>query len=261
MKKVLFMLAFAGLAIAANAQSKFVLGGQLDFSTNNQYTNHFINGPIDVTEKGDTYNQLRIAPKFGYNLNDKMQVGVALGVMLSNSTDYDYSTWSGIAAVSGKDYYNATRDLEFFFAPYFRYNVAQLGKFTLFCEAQLTFAFGAKTKYHDFEPEFDIAWNYLRDIDTTYTTDWGYKSMSIDLTVVPGLNYKFNEKCSMDLYIDLVSLGVSYNKLTTGEYTDAANVKHLDENSYVDFHIGANANAQTINNHLGNFRIGFNYHF
>ena len=257
MKKILLMLAFAGMAMAANAQ--FVIGGQVGFSTDNiSPTDHYINGTTDVTLLGDKQSVFTFMPKIGYNLNDKMQVGLSFGCTLVNTTYYNYSY---PALTSTKDYYRATAAHDYILAPYFRYNIAQLGKFSLFCEAALSLGCTAKDKYHVFMPLYSVTGAYERDLDTTFVNDADYKRISLDFSIIPGFNYKFNEKCSMDIYIDLLRLGYHYMKITTGEYVDAANVKHLDESTAKGFYFGANATAETADMHLNNFRIGFNYHF
>ena len=79
------------------------------------------------------------------------------------------------------------------------------------------------------------------------TTDHNDASTSFGLRVVPGMNYAFNSHFSMDLYINLLS---AYWDMTT-----------YDGGAEHAWGLGANMNAQTVNAHLSNFSIGFNYAF
>ena len=246
MKKVLLTIALASFAFAANAQ--WVVGGNVNFSTNGGNV-EIVNGSNTNEGRYDRHTTLSIMPKVGYQLNEKMQVGAQFGFTMNRNKNYS-GQW-----YNSKNYYNATTNTSIDIAPYFRYNVMQWEKLSLFCEAQMTFSFGLKTGHHDFYPTL------TRDIDTTYRNDSDMSSFNFTLSVVPGLNYKINEHCSMDLYVDLLGLQYTLNRQATGTYTDALNVEHETTQVRHSFNLVANANPQTLNNHLSAFRVGFNYTF
>lgn len=185
--------------------------------------NHNGNHDDNYSLGSNANTNITILPKIGYQLNDNMQIGIKLGV------DYTY----GRVYAAGEDNYASNWQNTLYLAPYFRYNLMEWRSFTLFCEAQL--AFGLHMESHNY--------NTLTDNTTDNADDF----TTIGLSIVPGLNYALSDKCSLDLYVNLARLACNWT------LTDA-----FDTHSY---DLGVNMDAQTLNAHLGNFAIGFNYHF
>lgn len=213
-------LALAAFAFAASAQ-QFVLGGNIGLSHDGKHDDNFSTG-------SEAYTNISIMPKFGYWLNDKMQIGAQLG------WDYSYNRHY----YGADDTYTSHPKSAVVIAPYFRYNVANWKKFTVFCEAQLNVTLGLESSSHEFDKGKEVA-GYPDKQKDNFT--------SFGINVVPGLNYAFNSNFSMDLYINLARLyaeKTSYEDYSTHEWG-----------------LGANMNAQSINAHLSNFSIGFNYSF
>lgn len=218
MKKVLLTLALAAFAFAANAQ--YVIGGQL--SVNHNGTN---NGNYPVGSNATT--GFEISPKVGYNLNETFQVGLQLNYAYNNTINYG----------GASNTYTSNPRTQFGIAPYVRWNFATWRNCTLFVEGQLVFAMAPESKTH----------NYINgnEVGVVNNAD----DMKIfGATVIPGLNYKFSDKFSMDLYINLASLTWFSLQPNGGWNTHA-------------WGLDANFSAQDINTHLTNFSIGFNYHF
>lgn len=246
MKKAIFTLALAAFAFAANAQ--FVLGGSLGFNHNGGNQNTDPSSALILADYAqNARTNFNISPKFGYNINDKMQLGLALGI------NYNYNRTYGVLQLnsSNNNYedYGSNTQWSYDIAPYFRYNITDFGKFTLFCEAQLAFGITPKSSIYDNDNGGSNPTN----------TKGNTSSFGIDLTVVPGLNYKLSDCCSLDLYVDLAGCYYSYNsnKVETSTLTTTVTTT----NTTHDYGFTANANAQTLGAHLGNFRLGFNYHF
>ena len=248
MKKVFLTIAMVAFAMAANAQ--FVISGQLGFNTTGGNT-HF----ESVATGGNAFDypatktsNFTFAPSVGYMLNDNMQVGLGL-MYVSNAT----TNYGAIATYyAGQEDWMKTKSSAFGVAPYFRYYFAQAGNFNFFCEATLTFL----TSGRDHNHAYDNSVNPVIDVEAD-----GPTAMSIlDFSVVPGVNYKINDNFSADCYIDLA--GLAYTRVATKNYgtpTDPDALTSTDVNT--SFGLIANAAAQDLNAHLGNFRIGFNYHF
>lgn len=230
MKKILLTLALAAFAFTANAQ--FVVGGNVGIDHSSRANDDY--------SRGTTNTNISILPKVGYQLNDQMQVGIQLG------WDYNYNRWYGASAPSGaigatdyaSDSYESNPSSAIVLKPYFRYNFGTWKNFTLFCEAQANFRFGLESKEHLFIKGSEATGSPIKNADN-YTT--------IGLTVVPGMNYAFSQNFSMDLYINLASLGWSMT-------TEEGRASH-------QWNIGGDFNSQTLAAHLNNFAIGFNYHF
>ncbi len=218
MKKIFMTLALIAFAMTANAQ--FVLGGQVSLGHNGAHDDDFTAGISNATTN------ITIMPKIGYQLNDKMQLGIQFGLNYNYNRGY-------INPLGSEDDYVSGWGTVVRFNPYFRYNLTQWRNFTLFCEAQLSLGLHLETH------------NYNTVTDNT--TDNADDFTTIGLSIVPGLNYALSDKCSLDLYVNLARLACDWT-LTDG----------VDTHSY---DLDVNMNAQDLNAHLGNFAIGFNYHF
>lgn len=260
MKKVLLTIALAAFTFAANAQ--FVIGGQLGYSNNGGNVNTVNVLGATTTEwnvPANIWSSFTIMPKIGYNLNDKMQVGAAFGV--TSTYNRVYNAIYGVAyspLYPDAEDWQATADMGFTFAPYFRYNLIELtDNLTLFCEAQVALTFTGKTKFTDHA----TAVAGLPAVDEEY--DGNTKSTDIDVAITPGMNYKFSDNFSADLYIDLLGLGYTHNTTNTFVDASAAGITNTTETTRTTgaFRFIANANAQDLLTHFGLFRLGFNYHF
>lgn len=258
MKKLLLTVVLAAFAFAANAQ--FVVGGNIAFLTNGgsmKYTAGTTEMNVPAADDGSGYFakgwSLLLAPKVGYQLNDKMQAGISL--QFETGSEKNYTPYvAGYAIDANFEGWSQVSYSAFGIAPYFRYTLCTLGKFNVFCEAQAAFEFIGKDKYHDFNTAISsvgVAAN-----DDTY--EGSVKGFIFDFTVTPGLNYKINDNISADLYVDLLGLEFLSVKTTDDNYSGTNDVRVNTENT---FGFVANLAPQTLNSHLGLFRLGFNYHF
>ncbi len=284
MKKVLLTIAAVAFAFAANAQ--FVVGGQLGFTSNGGHFNYTnVNGPttteftapgnvnvnwtIPPTASAMKTMSLTIMPKIGYQLNDQMQAGLSFGIVNNKVIDYTPYASYYAANINGFEGYVATTQLGWAVAPYFRYNFAEMGNFTLFCEATLAIQGAGYGKIHTYNTEVATAGAgvlgpYLAVAAQDETVDGNTKYFSVDFSVVPGLNYKLGESCSLDLYMDIFRLAFNSTKETTFEDNTVPNgATNTTETVSVvnDFYFGLNASARDLNTQFGWFRLGFNFHF
>ncbi len=221
MKKILLTLALAAFAFTANAQ--FVIGGNIGFSHDADYDDNY------TAAYGSQANtDITILPKVGYQLNDDMQIGAQLGWNYNYTRNY----------MGAKDSYTSTPQSAIVIAPYFRYNLLKWKKFNVFCEAAINFELGLESKTHTFVNGSEVTGSPVKNGDN-YT--------SFGIGVVPGLNYAFSNSFSMDIYVNLAS--IYWNATSYDGHAD-----HM-------WGFGANMSEQTLNAHLNNFLIGFNYHF
>lgn len=208
-------LALVAFAMTANAQ--WVLGGQIDLNHNGGHDDNFTLGSYANTT-------LTILPKVGYQLNDKMQIGLQFGL------DYNYNR---AYTINSEDDYISNYGTIVRLNPYFRYNVLQWRSFTLFCEAQL--GLGLHMETHTYNSTLDN------------TTDNNDNFTTVSLAVVPGLNYALSNKVSFDLYCNIIGLACDWTM--------------RDGWSTHNYGLYADMQAQTMNAQFNNFAIGFNYHF
>lgn len=221
MKKILLTLALAAFAFTANAQ--FVIGGNIGFSHDADYDDNYT-----ALYGSQANTDITILPKVGYQLNDDMQIGAQLGWNYNYTRNY----------MGAKDSYTSTPRNSIMINPYFRYNLLKWKKFNVFCEAAISFELGLESKTHTFVNGSEVAGSPAKNGDN-YT--------SFGIGVVPGLNYAFSNSFSMDIYVNLASI-----------YWNATSYDgHADH----EWGFGADMSEQTLNAHLNNFAIGFNYHF
>lgn len=250
MKKVLLTLALAAFAFAANAQ--FIVGGQIGFGSTGGTDKYEANSPANAFNVPNTKStDLTIAPTISYVLNDNMQVGLNIAYTSSSTTVYTF----GAYAIDKEDWVKTTTGI-FTIAPYFRYYFAQIDKFNFFCEAQLGFSTSGRDKGH----MYDNTGTPVIDEDFKGATS----TTALAFSITPGVNYRISEHFSADCYIDLAGLVFltgstkNYGAVTASGWDDDFLV---NTNTINYFGLTANADAQDITTHLGNFRIGFNYHF
>ena len=288
MKKVLLTLALAAFTFAANAQ--FVVTGNIGFNTNGGS----VYGKMESTATGFTTieskvpqninNLFTFSPSVGYMLNDEMQVGLCFDLSISyrktfsrgiNNEAYttphlDAEAWTKVSQTN------------FTVAPYFRYYFMEAGNFNFFCQATVYWQINGRPHTHNFATKIDtdlpngIIGN--PGVDTSYvgtyinplTYDQLNKhtetSMALGINIVPGVNYKFNDNFSADLYLDIVSVNFSHQ--WQKEYLDVTNTvagvtitdKQTNRTRNNNFRFGADFDNLSINQILG-FRLAFNYHF
>lgn len=222
MKKVLLTLALAAFAFTANAQ--FVIGGNISAYHNGAHDDNYT-----AAYPSNASTNLSIMPKIGYQLNEDMQIGAQLGWSYRYTRNY---------AGADNTYMSNSPRSAFSIAPYFRYNFATWKKFTIFCEATLNFTLGFETETHTIVNGSEAAGSPVKN---------GNNYTSFGISVVPGMNYSFSDKFSMDLYVNIARL-----------YWNMTSYDGASEHSWG---IDADMNKQSINNHLNTFGIGFNYHF
>lgn len=253
MKKIVLTIALAAFAFAANAQ--FVIGGQIGFSTsggNGWYSNSIGTTTTEFALPADVHTDFAIAPKFGYNINPQMHVGIVLG--FTSNTIKDYSVYDSYYTSPDFEGWVKTTSTGFYIAPYFRYSFLTTNRFTFFAEAQAAYGFIPAVKTHTFRTAIDGVISARDETSTGNTT-----TSNFSLSIVPGVNYRISNRFSADLYVDLLGLAFT---TSTAHYrsTDDGDIRESKRTSN-SFRCVANLNAETLEDHLGLFRLGFNYHF
>lgn len=135
MKRILLaVLLLTGMSAMQAQESKCYVGGTLGFTWSKMKTDGSSQSGASV----------KVMPEVGYNLNDNISVGVALGY------SHGYAAFGGIdfndlksiantvastAADVAKDNYGKINSIRF--APYARYNFWQTGKLKFFVEGSL----------------------------------------------------------------------------------------------------------------------------
>jgi hypothetical protein len=217
MKKILLTLALAAFAMTANAQ--WVLGGQIGFNHNGVHNDNYTLGSTATTS-------VAFGPKIGYQLDDKWQIGATILVGYNYNRGY----------LGASDSYTSTANLQFGIAPYARYYFGEWKNWSLFAEAKCWFGMSPES----------TTYTYVNGNETGSVKN-GDDATTLGISVVPGMNYKFSDKFSMDFYLNIAEL--SWNMVNTNG---------MDTHNFT---AGVSFDSQSVNNYLNLFTIGFNYHF
>ena len=170
-------MTLAAVAVAATMNAQGYIGGNLGFVNSTNKTNP----AAEVTRTG-----FSIAPEFGYKLDDKMAVGVALGFGYTNNKT-ENTTANPTTSVEAKV-------TTFAIKPYLRYQCFTAGKFNVFVDGGLNFATQSQK-------------------DMKAAMDFG-------LFVSPGIAYSVNEKWSIVAHLnDMFTLG--YHKDAVADVSGA----------------------------------------
>lgn len=138
MKKLLLSLAVVfGMATAANAQ--LVIGGSLSLDGNTGNVRWDSND--GRLSHGDSWFSFGFAPKVGYIIKDKFEVGGALGFTYNHQTQY--TTLFDAEGKNGKSFKDQRwANFMWIFTPYFRYRLVEGKGFGLWLEADMNFGVG-----------------------------------------------------------------------------------------------------------------------
>lgn len=135
MKKILMaVLLLAGMSAMQAQESKFYVGGTFGFTWSKVKT-----GGNDVSGAS-----VKVMPEFGYNLSEKVSLGVSLGYSRGyaafGSIDFnDVKSMANTVVSTAADVASddAAKLNSFRFAPYVRWNFYQTGKLKLFVEGSV----------------------------------------------------------------------------------------------------------------------------
>ncbi len=166
MKKIFMTL--AAVAVAATMNAQLYVGGQLGFTSENIKNEVSAGG---VTTSAETKNTtFRFGPEVGYKLNDKMAVGMYIGVVASENKP---------AAAVGTEIKNTRTGFEI--KPYFRYTFVNFGKVSLFADGEI----GYETL------------NQKNEVTTGgTTTSREIKSNGFHIAVIPGVAFQASDRIS-----------------------------------------------------------------
>ena len=252
MKKVFFILAFAGMTMAANAQ--LIVGGNLNlgFGNGTNETRQTAGNSTETTEwdAPKTLN-FSIMPKVGYQLNDKMAFGLTFGFSYEKVTSTDIDNPNILLWKNYKQTIETTSNT-ISIAPWFRYNVTTFNNLTCFVEASVPFMITPAPK------EVETT-TYTRLIDNKNVTEEveteGWKTFAFGVSVVPGLNYAFNDHLNLDVYFNAIGIAFNHVNMTRVRNDVLVNGDEFESTETTnDFGLGINLLPAAVS-------FGINYKF
>ena len=161
-------MTLAAVAVAATVNAQLYIGGTFGFTSTNNKT-EVTAGTTTSTEVTTT--RYNFTPEVGYKLNDKMAVGMTIGLS-------GFSRENPVVAPTTKDEDTQFR-LEF--APYFRFIFANWGKVSLFADGEVGFYTGT-TK---------------NEVTAGTTVSTENKEHGFHIAVKPGIMYQPTKQISL----------------------------------------------------------------
>lgn len=267
MKKLILIVLLA-LGLSA-AQAQTIFGGTIGGSYSNTLKDIHRVDSLDMqfAQPGHINSLFYIMPKFGYEINENMQAGVAFGAQIAKETTYDtfllLYEWK-----PGFEGWRSKTNVMWVVEPYFRYSLPVSERVSLFAELQGHLSGCAKQKNYFYQND-SVRGNI--HIPATYNsnphdTTWFEPTRTFDwsVAITPGLNIKLGDNCSIDFYLEMFRLAFSQHRVRTFiDHAPGAAVPNTEEQITLNnqWQLGLNASAQTIADHFNVLRVSFNYHF
>jgi opacity protein-like surface antigen len=190
MKKIIITVILVTLAMVTNAQ--FFVGGQLGFSSNTKE----LESPSSLywyPSYKTKQNTFTFAPAFGYQVNDRLAIGLRPGFILQNQTDFDVYRcgMSGCDTVDIK-----TRGTAFALEVFGQYTFLQVGKFRVWADAGIGFG-GGKSK-EELKPHKKELSSTKNDLE---------KSNVFGINIKPVLAYDVTERITLTANLNFLGFG------------------------------------------------------
>lgn len=265
MKKVLLTLAVAfGMMASANAQ--LIVGGQLGFGVNTG-AGTVKDSEIGVTSKAPVDFNFNFAPKVGYLINEKWEVGGKLN--LAYNQTMNYSVLYNAEGKKGKAFKdNKVSYFTWAIQPYARFRCFEVKGFGLWIEglASIGTSIGYNTKYYAYEYNSDIVGRTkdqakdLNDIANPKTS-----AFQGSLSFQPVLTYAINEHWILETSLNFLGFNLGGEVETVKQDVLAPTAADPKATKSVKttrntFDFGLNVNSNNIAT-LGFLQIGASYKF
>jgi opacity protein-like surface antigen len=193
MKKLVLIVAVMAIATAARAQ--FSVGGTLGFNINSP-SSSYMNNVTSVTTTYRAPNAIEwfVAPKVMYGLYDNFKFGVKGGIGMLRNREYDTIIFTNLNDNPQK---NKIHRWQWAAGAFARFNVFTWDYFTMYVEGTLAFA--------------STTGDSVYYIATNKRETTALPSVSqISFSVVPGVNYAFTDRFSLEATINVLGLAYSY---------------------------------------------------
>lgn len=208
MKKLFSYVAMLLLPVAVSAQ--VIVGGAIDFSASSGKT-------VTTTEESDgitkdpTNFSFGIAPKVGYVINEKWEVG--LGINLGYSQDMNYFTATnkeGDTQEALKDY--KTSNFKWAIEPYARYCLVDVNGFGVWIEGLVSLGSCTPGKRTEYAMEYDDT-EYRSESDAKKANkknpDYKHSRFDGGFYVQPVLTYAINDNWRFESTLNCMGLNIS----------------------------------------------------
>ena len=199
-------MTLAAVAVAATMNAQMYVGGNIGFNTSSNKTN-------PAAEATNT--QFTINPEFGYQLDDKLGVGIQLGFTTRNNKT-ENTTVDPKTTVEAKS-------TTFSIKPYVRYQALTFGKANIFVDGGLNFA---TTSQEDMKNEMDFGLFVTPGISFNVSEQW---------SIVAKLNDVFTFGYHKDAIADVAGAPDAPSRINAGLSTGGFNLGSLTFGVYYNF--------------------------
>lgn len=212
MKKLFSYVAMLLLPVAVSAQ--VIVGGSIGITASSEKSTLLVDGKVqDLTKNPDgkpSQFGLNIAPKAGYIINDKLEVGASLGLTYNQKMYYTtLANKEGENLKAFKD--NKTSTFSWSINPYARYRVVDANGFGLWIEGLVSLGTSAaqKTKYYDVEYDGITYRDNADELNNKDKNAPKYSCFNGGLYIQPVVTYAVTEHLRLEVSLDLLGVNLS----------------------------------------------------
>lgn len=212
MKKLFSYVAMLLLPVAVSAQ--VIVGGSIGITASSEKSTLLVDGKVqDLTKNPDgkpSQFGFKIAPKVGYIINDKLEVGASIGLGYSHNMMYvTLADKEGENPKAFKD--NKTSNFTWSINPYTRYCLVDVNGFGLWIEGLVSLGTSAapKTKYYEAEYDGTKHNENADDLNKKDKNAPKYSCFNGGLYIQPVLTYAVTEHFRLEASLDFLGVNLS----------------------------------------------------
>lgn len=255
MKKIFY--AAICLLLPAVASAQMIVGGTIDFSANTSKSSSYYNENEGLGKSPTEFN-FGIAPKIGYVINNKWEVGAKINLHSNQKTDYvTLVDKEGKNPKLFKD--SKTTDFKWAVQPYARWSAVEAKGFGLWIEGLISLGSFADTKTKYYTAKYGVDGQEYRSAAeaeklNNQITDNKSSYIEGGLYIQPILTYKVSEHFRLETALNFLGFNLSGTASKTVIDDDGNWSKH----NTCDF--GLNINSENVAQ-IGYITIGCVYAF
>lgn len=208
MKKIFSYVAMLLLPVAVSAQ--VIVGGSIGFNAISGKSTKLMDGKVEDLVKNDSKFGFEIAPKVGYIINEKLEVGASVGLRYDQTMHYVILADKEQANPKAfKD--NKYSTFSWSINPYARYCLVDVNGFGLWIEGLVSLGTSAAPKTKYYESEYD-GLKYNENADELNKKDKNapkYSCFNGGFYVQPVLTYAVTDHIRLEASLDFLGVNLT----------------------------------------------------
>lgn len=208
----MLVLVASALLLAGTTSAQVILGGTIDFSASSTKSSE-VTEDYEKLQKNPTDFSMGIAPKVGYVINDKVEVGLKLDLQYEQTMNYvSLYDEDGENPKSFKDYKQS--DFSWAIQPYTRFRCVEANGFGLWIEGLVDLGSVAKTNIKYYAAEYGDdgdEWRSEKEAAKLNNAPEVGKTTNFTggLYIQPVLTYAINEHIRLETSLNFLGFGIS----------------------------------------------------